>query len=503
MAYQIDRYNNTVLTIVEDGTVDQSTDLKFIGKNYAGYGEIQNENFLYLLENFAGANQPPRAISGQIWFDTANSKLKFYDGTQWRTTGGSAVGGTAPTGLTAGDFWWDSANDQLYVYNGTDFILIGPQNAGEGVTQMVSQEVLDLAGNVRTIIAATLEDNVVATISPVEFTLNEATPIVGFDTVKAGITLVGTTSGAGSFGYSDTAGLTIGDHRFWGTSSASLNLIKSDGTSFSADEVVTAQPGQPTAFEEVVEFSDSGLSIGDSNDFKLLVDGSTAVIQNETGIGSEILFKITNNTGALTDLCKMNITGLIPALDNTYDIGTSSLRWQDVYAVNFVGEATKATSLRVGSDFRTAAVSATNNTVAVRDGSGSIAANLFQGTATAARYADLAEKYTTDQEYSVGTVMAVGGEAETRASKIGDVAIGVISAEPAYMMNSELEGGQYIGLKGRVPVRVTGPVSKGQCLYVASEEGTASTIASNSMVGIALETNSDEGEKLVECVLKV
>mgnify|MGYP003307612161 CR=1 FL=1 len=53
MAYQIDRYNNTLLTNVEDGTVDQTTDLKFIGKNYAGYGEIQNENFLFLLENFS------------------------------------------------------------------------------------------------------------------------------------------------------------------------------------------------------------------------------------------------------------------------------------------------------------------------------------------------------------------------------------------------------------------------------------------------------------------
>jgi len=66
MAYAIDRYNNTLLTTVEDGTVDQTTDLKFIGKNYAGYGEIQNENFLFLLENFSGANQPARPISGQV-----------------------------------------------------------------------------------------------------------------------------------------------------------------------------------------------------------------------------------------------------------------------------------------------------------------------------------------------------------------------------------------------------------------------------------------------------
>ena len=67
MAYQIDRYSNVLLTNVEDGTVDQTTDLKFIGKNYASYCEIQNENFLFLLENFSGASAPARPLSGQIW----------------------------------------------------------------------------------------------------------------------------------------------------------------------------------------------------------------------------------------------------------------------------------------------------------------------------------------------------------------------------------------------------------------------------------------------------
>ena len=67
MAYTINKYNTDQLTIVQDGTLDQTTDIKLVGKNYAGYGEIQNENFVFLLENFAGANQPPRAIKGQIW----------------------------------------------------------------------------------------------------------------------------------------------------------------------------------------------------------------------------------------------------------------------------------------------------------------------------------------------------------------------------------------------------------------------------------------------------
>jgi hypothetical protein len=155
----------------------------------------------------------------------------------------------------------------------------------------------------------------------------------------------------------------------------------------------------------------------------------------------------------------------------------------------------------VGTDFRTASSSASNNTVAVRDATGNIAANLFQGTATQARYADLAENYATDQDYPVGTAMAVGGEAEARSANIGDHCIGVISDKPAYLMNSDAEG-QAVGLKGRVPVRVSGPISKGQAVY-AWKDGVCSTITTNALVGVALETSTEEGEKLVECVLKV
>ena len=81
------------------------------------------------------------------------------------------------------------------------------------------------------------------------------------------------------------------------------------------------------------------------------------------------------------------------------------------------------------------------------------------------------------------------------------MAIGVISAEPAYLMNSDCDG-QAIGLKGRVPVRVKGPVKKGEPVY-AWEDGICSTVATTALVGIALESSQDDSEKLIECVLKV
>jgi hypothetical protein len=133
---------------------------------------------------------------------------------------------------------------------------------------------------------------------------------------------------------------------------------------------------------------------------------------------------------------------------------------------------------------------------------GTLAATTFSGVATSAEYADLAEKYTTDEAYLPGTVMTVGGDAETTAASSSSQYIaGVISTDPAYLMNSTIDG-QAIALVGRVPVRVVGNVTKGQAVF-ATDNGVASTDGTGPIVGIALETNSNLDEKSVECMLKV
>ena len=140
----------------------------------------------------------------------------------------------------------------------------------------------------------------------------------------------------------------------------------------------------------------------------------------------------------------------------------------------------------------------------MRDSSGNLAANTFNGIATSAKYADLAEKYITDATYPVGTLMAIGGEEEATAidKADSDICIGVISSQPAYLMNSDSQG-QAIALVGRVPVRITGPVNKGDKVYIA-QNGTASAVTVlGDMIGIALETNDRHEETLVECILKL
>lgn len=141
------------------------------------------------------------------------------------------------------------------------------------------------------------------------------------------------------------------------------------------------------------------------------------------------------------------------------------------------------------------------NTVVLRDGSSNITANMFNGTATRALYADLAENYTTDQEYPAGTVVAISFDPSsecTQTSYIGQRAIGVISTNPAFLMNSELDG-QPVALKGRVPVRVLGPITKGSTLS-AAQNGLAIAGEAN-VIAIALETNENLEEKLVECFI--
>jgi hypothetical protein len=132
-------------------------------------------------------------------------------------------------------------------------------------------------------------------------------------------------------------------------------------------------------------------------------------------------------------------------------------------------------------------------------GGAEIHATLFVGEATRARYADLAEKYLTDQEYETGTVVMVGGEQEVTIVTGNDCyVLGVISANPAYLMNSSSKG-QAVGLTGRLPVKIKGSVKKGQPIW-PTENGHACSIDNGRHpFGFALENGQDG---LVECLIK-
>ena len=607
MAYQVDNFNGTFLVSVEDGTIDTTTDLRFVGKNYAGYGEVQNENFLHLLQNFSNTSAPPKAVTGQIWYDSSTKKLKFYDGSRFKVASGAEVSASAPTGLAKGDFWFDESANQLYTWSGTEYVLIGPAAAPEfGTSAAVGQVVQDNIGGPQTIVKLVSGGDTIAIASKTDFVLGSVNPITGFSRIKKGITLVNTDSLTGVTSLSS-------QYYFWGTAS---NALKLNG--IAADQFLTKGD---LRFTEQIAFPDAGITVGDSDDLLVFVETQDP-FYNEVGgnplrdedqvvieqaiAGQPITFRIRVNETTKSNVLKVKATGVYPGSDGNLYFGSATKRWGQIYSTDIfgaltgnvtgnttgthigalyandeteafdadtktfygtlgspsqrtlvygdlVGEVTgsaqtasklgsyspsigtspdtvvvrdsegnvygttfqgtalladrlKIDNLAVDTDanYRTAKTTAVANSIAARDSSGNLSAVLFDGTATAARYADLAEKYLADKEYEAGTVVSVCDhpDHEVEACQWGQRAIGVVSTNPAFMMNKDLEGGTYIALKGRVPVKVTGAVKKGQRL-IAGNDGTAVAAVphSNDVFAIALETNEDTSIKLIEAVI--
>lgn len=476
MPYQIDRFNGTPLITVDDGTVDQTTDIKLVGKNYAGYGEIQNENFVFLLENFSNTVAPPKPISGQVWYDSASKKLKFYDNTKWRTTGGAEVGPTAPTGLTVGDFWWNTNTEQLFSWDGSQFVLVGPLAVqGSGLTNLEAVSVLGTDLSSHPIIRAVIDAKTTFIISSdPNFNLDPTEKVkaeyAGFDKINQGITLVDSDSGTTSSSF-----------RFWGSSSNADSLGGQ-----AASEYVLARGAVFTNTSSIASFVDSGLTVGDSADLKIFVDGGTnATVQNQ--ISNKISFKILDGITTKETL-RIEGSAVVPGITDLYDLGTTVLRWNNVRAKagyfdtvtagQFIGPisgtASQADTLLFNAGYRQATNNNIGNTIVARDVSGNFSANIIDATTTRARYADLAEIYESDRNYEPGTVVVFGGEKEITITTImGDHRVaGVVSTDPAYLMNSEGHG-LPIALRGKVPVKVVGKVSKGDLLISSTIEGYA------------------------------
>jgi hypothetical protein len=157
---------------------------------------------------------------------------------------------------------------------------------------------------------------------------------------------------------------------------------------------------------------------------------------------------------------------VLPLAHNTHNLGSSATRWNTVYATT------------------------------------------FNGTATMAQYADLAEMYTADKEYEPGTVVMFGGEAEVTASdKYATTRVaGVISTAPAYLMNAGLENGVAVALKGRVPCKVIGTVQKGDMIVASTSVGVAVAVdeyIGGAIIGKAVESSYDRGIKMIEVAVGV
>ena len=128
MSYIINKSDKkTIVADIPDSTIDtHSTDLTLVGRDYSGYGKALNDNFVSLLENFASTS-PVHPINGQLWYDSSELKLKVYNGFSFTAVSATTVSATQPPVLAIGDLWYNTNNKQLFFWDGIGASLVGPQ----------------------------------------------------------------------------------------------------------------------------------------------------------------------------------------------------------------------------------------------------------------------------------------------------------------------------------------------------------------------------------------
>ena len=271
MSYQLNKTDGTLLLDLIDGQIDTaSTNLTLVGRNYTGYGEYFNENFIRLLENFSNTAAPSNPLTGQTWWDNADQRLKVYDGTVWKASGGPIVQNTRPQ-MVAGDMWIDNLNNQVYAFDGTDLMLMGPQyTVTQGKSGFEVGSILDQQSRSRTVVYLYTGGTLSAVISSIEFTPIYAQRVLGLVTADNpnGIIRVG-------YNIIDTA-----NFKFRGIANSANALVTTTGIVRTADSFLPSTANGITTGTLTIQNS-GGLTIGLSQNNVQKVVGPRFYIENQ------------------------------------------------------------------------------------------------------------------------------------------------------------------------------------------------------------------------------
>jgi len=307
MSYILNKTDGTLLVTLVDGAIDTtSTDLTLIGRNYKGFGEFINENNIKLLENFSSSGAPNNPLRGQLWYDTADARLKLFNGSDWKVAGGPIVSNQEPNNLVAGDLWIDDAKNRLYFWDGTDLVLVGPSyTAGQGKTGFEADSVID-DGNVERTILKQFVGGVLAGIhSRVQFRPGTGFEIQGYPTdpddtqtpprqiIKVGFNPVNPTGT---------------NYKYHGTASTADALVDGSGTTYDFTNFIATTGNQNMTGSLFVKNSGGlAIGVGDSKYHTIKIDGTTTVFENQQG-GSDIDFRIRvgNSTNSALYIDSLN-----------------------------------------------------------------------------------------------------------------------------------------------------------------------------------------------------
>jgi len=401
MAYTITLTDGAIFATIADGTINTDSSMTLVGKNWAGYGQFLDDNFIRLLENGSNTTAPGAPLTGQLWWNQTSGTMQVYNGTTFKTIGGAAASSSAPTSNVAGDLWYDTVNQQLNVYTGTAFIVVGPAyTPGTGTTGAIVATIVDNTATSHFVIELYANNSIVGIISK-DQTFTPGSAVAGgwgVQAVNPGLTMA------------NNGG--IANNAVWGNSTNSLALNGLTSSQFMRSDANTACSGTITV----------------------------------------------NTGGAATAI----INGAGNAIGN---IGSSGSYFNKVFAQS-----------------------------------------------TTALYADVAERFAADEIYTPGTVVELGGSAEitmVRTDASNNV-FGVISTRPAFTMNGgagEDDTHPPVAMTGRVPVRVSGVVRKGDRL-ISAGDGIARSAEPEeanafNVIGRALVDKLDTGLGTVEAIVTI
>ena len=233
----------------------------------------------------------------------------------------------------------------------------------------------------------------------------------------------------------------------------------------------------------------------------LTTGGTVSALGNITGAN----LTLDSASGNIT-AHDINLGGIVSA--------TGNITGGNISATDYTGTTVSVTGNITGGNISVSTGTITGGNIVNANGNGvgnigslSTYFNTVFAQATSAQYADLAENYLADADYAPGTVVVFGGAKEiTVTDQSGDERVaGVVSTNPAYLMNSG-EPGLPVALRGKVPVRVVGPVIKGDSLVTSTTAGVAISVGrsreyAQAVFAKALESNNSDGEKVILAVI--
>lgn len=261
MAVTINKTDGTVLTTIQDGDIDiTSTNLALIGRLYRNYGELVNENFVKLLENFANSSSPTNPIIGQLWYNTTNGIIHVYRSTGFIGLASLTTSAAQPNLPRQSDLWYDTVDAQLKLYTGTAWVVVAPAfTSTQGKTGIFVETLRDILSANHICIVHYQQNNVVA----VHCRDPQWTPqasIAGLPVINPGFNL------SSSF-----------SQQFHGTATNAANLANIPAASYLRNDVDGILDGSLTL--------NTSLKIGELEDFVIENSGSqTDVTKPDGGI---------------------------------------------------------------------------------------------------------------------------------------------------------------------------------------------------------------------------